>query len=324
MMHSLRKKYFPRAASRQTGVALVQVLLVFAILVTIAAQLGFRQRLTISGTQEMLERGQARAWLYSVEALALAELSRDYESPLPEEYWGEWSDVFDLDPGEATFKLQTLENRYNLNWLHPESGVEEAPAQVTRLLQNQGADTAWVQRLNDWFDRESGAEFEYRVVEPGYRPSFQPLVDASELRLLMPQVIPLSELALDDWATFLPPDSQIYLPSISRALFNALHADLGDEHWAALEAALADGMEAPEDWLAAEVMEPLQGQIPTGWFTLQKQYFLLEAEVTYLNYTLWITSWIYRDPDGNMQVYQRHFIPMDTPPKPEEDETDDE
>lgn len=298
--------------SRQRGVALVQVLLVFAVLVAIATQLGFRQRLTIAGTQQMLEQGQGMAWLYSVESLAQMELVRDFGQPFDDDYWGQWSESFDLDPGEARFRLVPLQGRYNLNWLHPEASRPESREQLQRLLASEGQEEAWAQRLADWFDRASGAEFEYRVVQPGYRPSFSPLVDESELRLLMPDIIPLSELELLEWGTFLPPQAPINIKLASENVIRALHPFMGEPQWQALEQVRSEGLNDPDDWLRHPAMaeEAWSDEVSADWFTTESQYFRLEAEVRYQDHTFYLTSWIYRGLDGSMHVYQRHHMPF--------------
>lgn len=298
--------------SQQRGVALIQVLLIFAVLVAIATQLGYRQRISIAGTQTMLTSGQGDAWLYSLEGLAMTELQRDMETPLDEEYWGEWSQTFDLDPGSAVFRIHALQGRYNLNWLHPSAGVEAAAEQATRLLDTQGLDSAWVQRLSDWFDDSSGAEFEYRIEQPGYRPSFYPLADESELRLMETEIIPLSDFDLANWGTFLPPQSALDLNTIQQEVFLELHDAFTNTEWNALLEARADGLSDIDDWLNMEAMQEFleEQDIPERWFTTEQHYFKIEAEIEYQDRRKSVTSWIYRDSDGNMQVYQRHFLPL--------------
>lgn len=297
---------------RQRGVALIQVLLVFAILVAIAVQLGFRQRLTIAGTQQLLEEGQGKAWLYSVESLAQMELVRDFGQPFDDDYWGEWSESFDLEPGEARFRLTPLQGRYNLNWLHPEADQPDALDQVQRLLASESQEEAWAQRLADWFDHTSGAEFEYRVVQPGYRPSFSPLVDESELRLLMPDIIPLSELEISNWGAFLPTHSAIDITRASENVIRSLHPFMGEPQWQALEQVRSDGLNDPQDWLQHPDMaeEAWIDEVSADWFTTESHYFRLDAEVSYQDHTFYLTSWIYRGLDGSMQVYQRHHMPV--------------
>lgn len=301
----------PGASRRQQqGVALIQVLLVFAVLMALAVHLTWRQQLTISGTQHVLESSQGYAWLHSVEALGRAELKRDHQTTLPASAWGEWSDPFELEPGEAVFRVRPLDGYYNLNWLHDSSGVSAAPAQVQRLLSDQGQEGAWLQRLADWFDRDSGAEFEYRLVEPGYRPSFAPIADASELRLLEPQQQALAPLEIEGWAVFLPAQSRLNLQVVTEPVLRALHPDMGEPQWLALERAREDGLDSVDDWLTREDVAPLREELPAGWFSVRGEYFLLEAEVDYLDQTLHLTSWLRRDEDGAVQVIQRHYLPL--------------
>lgn len=298
----------------QRGVALIQVLLVFALLVTIATQIAFRQGVTIATASYTQDFAQGQSWLMSAEALAMADLAMDYSSPMAADYWGVWSPEYALDPeldiGTAQFRVINLQGRFNINWLHPEAGRPEAQEQLRRLLAAEGQDTAWAGRLADWFDTSSGAEFEYRLVRPGYRPSFLPLVDSSELALLMPQNATLNPLDLGDWGTILPSWASLDLSTASENTVRALHPDLGTEHWQALQSVVDGGMSDVGDWLGLEVMEPFLGILTPDRFTHEGEFYRMEARVRYQERLLYLSSWIHRAPDGTMTVYQRSRLPL--------------
>ncbi|WLD56647.1 type II secretion system minor pseudopilin GspK [Salinispirillum sp. LH 10-3-1] len=299
---------------RQQGVALIQVLLVFALLMAIATQIAFRQGVAIATASYTTEYAQGQSWVQSTESLAKADLAIDFSSPLDPDYWGTWSPEYALDPeldiGTAQFRLLSLQGKFNLNWLHPDANRPEAQEQLQRLLAAEGYEQAWANRIADWFSSVSGAEFEYRLVRPGYRPSFLPLADASELRLLAPQSGALEPLDLGDWGAILPTWSKLDVTSASESAIRALHPDLGTEHWQALQSAIDNGLSSVDDWLGMEEMEPLLGQLKTEWFTHEGEFYRMEARVRYQERLLYLTSWIHRGPDGIMTVYQRSRLPL--------------
>lgn len=298
----------------QRGVALIQVLLIFALVTTLATHIVYRQSLTIATTQYTLQQAQGKAWLYSIEALAMADLALDLGGLSDEETWGEWSPEFALDAeddiGNAQWRIQPLQQRFNLNWLHPDADRPDAQAQLERLLELEGYSPAWAQRAADWMDSRSGAEFEYRLLTPGYRPSFLPLADASELRLLEPQNGTLEPLALGEWGAMLPLWAPLDLARATENMIRALHPDIDQSHWQALEGVRRNGMVGPEDWLGLEIMEPFLEILNPDDFTHEGEFYLMEARVEFLEQLLYLTSWIHRDPSGEMRVYQRHHLPI--------------
>lgn len=298
----------------QQGVALIQVLLIFALVTTLATHIVYRQSLTIATTQYTVLQAQGQAWLYSIEALAMADLALDLGGLGDAESWGEWSPEYALDAetdiGTAVWRIFPLQHRFNLNWLHPDANRPEAQAQLERLLRAEGYSTAWAQRIADWMDSRSAAEFEYRLAAPGYRPSFLPLADPSELRLLEPQNGTLEPLVLAEWGTILPLWAPLDLSRASENIVRALHPDIDMAHWQTLEGVRHNGMAGPEDWLGLEIMEPFLDSLKPENFTHEGEFYLLEARVDFQERLLYLTSWIHRHPSGAMRVYQRSHLPI--------------
>ncbi|MFY0663980.1 MAG: general secretion pathway protein GspK [Natronospirillum sp.] len=304
----------PDSLRKPRGVALIQVLLVFALLMAITTQIAFRQGVAIATASYTIEHAQGQAWVQSTEALAMADLAMDFSAPLAPDYWNEWSPEYPLDPeldiGTAQFRLVPLQGKFNLNWLHTEANRPEAQEQLQRLLAAEGYEQAWAGRIADWFSADSGAEFEYRLVRPGYRPSFNPIADASELRLMVPESGALAPLELGEWGALLPPWSRLDVTSAAESTIRALHPDLGTEHWQALQTAIGNGLQSADDWLGMEVMEPFLGELKSEWFTHEGEFYRMEARVRYQERLLYLTSWIHRGPDGIMTVYQRSRLPL--------------
>ncbi len=298
----------------QRGVALIQVLLIAAVLSAVATQLAYRQQASVRAAIGWFDQRQGLAWLQSTESLGLAELRRHATEPFPAEYWGEWSDPFELEEGgTAVFRLDRLNGRYNLNWLHASAGVEPAAEQVERLLAQNGEDPAWLDRLVGWLNAEQGADLSYRARDPGYRASGIPIAHASELNLLEDQFIPLSDFNEADWAVFLPPSSRLDLAQVSRNMLDAVWPELTDDQWASLEELRGSGnLSTVDDWLSHTTFEEATPP-PAEWFSVGNQYFRFQGVIEFRERLFWQTSWIYRGTSGKLQVMQRHRLPFASP-----------
>ncbi|MHA7878262.1 MAG: type II secretion system minor pseudopilin GspK [Saccharospirillum sp.] len=174
--------------SRESGFALIQVLLVFAILAVVVSRLQYEQRIQVERAYQSLFISQSQSYIDSAEAIARVGLTLDLEQTQTDHFYQDWNQPIGplpLEEGLISLELNDLQGRFNLNWLHPESGFRDGARDgLKRLLIELGLDSALADELYNWFDEDSGAEFNYGDQVPGYTPSFQPMADVSELRLL--------------------------------------------------------------------------------------------------------------------------------------------
>jgi general secretion pathway protein K len=175
---------------RENGIALLQVLLIFALLSIVVAKLQVGQRLNVERAQQSLFYSQATALLDSAEAIARVGLLLDEQNSDTDhlyELWNVSEGVFPLtEPkGLLETELNDLQGRFNINWLSMESSFREtALVSFKQLLTILGSNTEIADELYLWFDQDSGADYFYLDKVPSYAPSYRPMADITELHLL--------------------------------------------------------------------------------------------------------------------------------------------
>ncbi|MBG6246769.1 MULTISPECIES: type II secretion system minor pseudopilin GspK [Symbiopectobacterium] len=187
--------------SRQRGVALLVVLLILALMVTVAASIAERQGKVFMRTDRQLGHQQAKWYALGAEAFVGKVILRDAlttpERTTLSQNWAQHGRQFPVEGGEILGYVQDGLTCFNLNALNKTISDDSTPypAQVFRwLLINLGVDPAQavtiVAAVRDWIDEDSqpmanGAEDEtYMAVPDPYRAANQSMVDISELRMV--------------------------------------------------------------------------------------------------------------------------------------------
>ncbi|MNM44634.1 putative type II secretion system protein K [compost metagenome] len=181
---------------RDSGVALITVLLVVALAATVCAALVTRQQLAIRSTANQLHARQAWQYVRGGEQLAIALLDADRRSGASTDHRGEvWAQrlpAYPVDGGQVQVAIEDLSGRFNLNSVIHEGQVEgDAFARLQRLLVLLQLDSQLAWQLVAWMAPDATpdvirmqAERSYRSRTPMYRAAARPLADVSELRLL--------------------------------------------------------------------------------------------------------------------------------------------
>lgn len=189
---------------RQQGVALLVVLLILALMVTVAASIAERQGKVFTRTDRQLSRQQAKWYALGAEEFVGRIILRDAlntpERTTLTQNWAQRGSQFPVEGSEVLGYVQDGLSCFNLNAIN--QGVDESttvttpyPAQVFRwLLINLGVDPIQAlgitAALRDWIDEDhkltvNGAEDDvYAALPDPYRPANQKMVDVSELRLI--------------------------------------------------------------------------------------------------------------------------------------------
>lgn len=192
--------------SRQRGVALLVVLLILALMVTVAANIAERQGKVFLRTERQLSRQQAKWYALGAEAFVGKVILRDTlttpERTTLTQSWARRGSQFPVEGGEILGQVQDGLSCLNLNAINQgvdyDSTTVSTPytAQVFRwLLINLGTDpvraAAITDALRDWIDEDSqplanGAEdAAYAALSSPIRPANQKMNDISELREVM-------------------------------------------------------------------------------------------------------------------------------------------
>jgi general secretion pathway protein K len=177
----------------QRGAALLMVLVALAMLAGGLAWMVEQGRQEVSGVRLVQQRVQARA----IEKAALAFTEQALKDPVwraSPQFWQALRGQplsYDFAGGKASIRIQDLHRCFNVNSLTGPD-TERAQRQLLYLLGDDMAAERLVQTLMDWLDtdqqaRPQGAENnEYLRLTPPRLAANQPMIDTSELNLLLP------------------------------------------------------------------------------------------------------------------------------------------
>jgi general secretion pathway protein K len=292
------------------GFALIQVLLVFAMLAIIVTHLQYEQRVQIERAYQSLFLSQAQAYIDSAEDIARVGLAldrQDNETDHLNELWNRPPVSFPVDEGVISLEMNDLQGRFNLNALHPDSESREgAETGLKRLLLTLQLDESIADELSDWFDEDSGAEFEYGDQDPPYTPSFQPMADSSELLLL--KSVDRDVLAtLAPYVAALPPDAELNINTAPAEVLMTIAPFLSE---ADAETFVTQRSEEPYESVDGLLSQPVfqvqeeEEAVPllNNRLTVSSDWFSLFTEVTLSGRTLTRISHILRDADSTRIV----------------------
>lgn len=294
----------------ERGFALIQVLLVFALLAVIVARLQYQQHIQISRAYQSLYLSQAQVYVDSAEAIASLGLRLDAEQTQIDSFNEQWNQPlgpFPVDNGLISLELDDLQGRFNVNWLSAAAADPQASTEgFKRLLLELNLEESIADELRDWFDPDSGADFNYSDQDPSYRPSFLPMADISELRLLK-SIDDADYETLAPYVAALGANDPLNINTASAPVVMTLAPFISkDEAEALIEAGGADGYDDVSDFLN----QPLfQENETTALFNEQlsvtSQWFDLYAEVQFGDERLRQISRLNRTEEGSVTVTYR-------------------
>jgi general secretion pathway protein K len=195
-------KYSSSYLRQQRGVALITVLMVFAIASLIATKVLTQKALDTQRIAGMINRTQAHYYALAAEELAMLALKHDLEedqksgNPIVdtlEEPWAGAAIPFEIDNiGNVVIKIVDLNRFYNLNnMLQPDGKVNETELERFRnLLEELDIDPSLAENVQDWLDKDDktdGFDSEsdsYERLEIPYLAANRGFSDVSELRMI--------------------------------------------------------------------------------------------------------------------------------------------
>ncbi len=192
--------------AKQRGVALIIVLMLFAILATITLEIVFRQDRFLTRADNLLQWDKRYQYAMAAEVVAQQGLIDDLEDDrnnnamvddCVEEQWAVQLPPTPYEDAMLSASVQDLQGRFNLNWLITASGDEfirnpRAIAQLTRLIEQTFPGEANASRLAnemaDWLDSNNIVDSVEGAEDPEYRnrrPPNLPAAHESEMRALL-------------------------------------------------------------------------------------------------------------------------------------------
>lgn len=231
----------------QSGLALLMVLMVFALVSVLATAMIEQQSMDIQRTTSRLATQQARAFVWGVESVVRSGMYLDWDdNPDIDHYLEQWAidRTFPMEGGSVFVHIVDAQGLFNLNWLAPAASNHKVwQPRFERLLKNLGLDTTLAATLANWFNKDSQADDLYSRLEVPYRAAYRTCTHISEL-LLLDGMDEDSYLKLEPYITCLPVTTQL---NVNTAVDQVL-ASLGDNF--GLEGATAVITERGEDGIA--------------------------------------------------------------------------
>lgn len=307
-------------AKHQQGVALITIMLVVVIATVLGVSMTTEQHFAINRARTFFDQGIVHQYALGGEELARQILHQDFIDEPSIDHKGEnWAATdlrFDFDQGEVEVLIEDLQSRFNLNSLLKEGGEGRlAKDRLTSLMSEQGLDGTYVDRVLDWIDQNNsvsslGAEdYDYLGLERPYRTANVPMVDISELRLIL-------EMDAEKFGQLLPfvtaiadPNTQININTISPQVLVAIAPGLS---LSAAESIVTDrdangGFQSLNELtgnsnLGAEAAK----NIKTTSLSVQSSFFQVSVRARFQDRYGYLTSIIQRDPtDGTLRVIYR-------------------
>ncbi len=308
----------------QNGLALISVLLIFAIVAVLAGSMIERQGLDIQRSANLQALQQARAYSNGIEYAVRVGLQLDYENTEDVDHLlEEWAQerTFPLSPGMAYIKIFDAQARFNLNSLHPSaSNSAEQLKRFKYLLAELGLDESIASNTASFMNEESQSDDDYLSAEVPYRASYSlfkhpselllvNLVDVDSYRLLMPYI------------STLPITAQLNVNTASNIVLSSLSNDFSiDEANAVISERGEDGFSAVSDfWSLSEISafttnssdeddETSKDLWDKADFSVNSEYFEVFAKVELADRIATVEMLIYRNAEtGEMRTYYRDF-----------------
>jgi general secretion pathway protein K len=273
---------------QQSGVALLTVLLVLALVSITAVNLAEQQQFSVRRSELLIHRQQAKHYLLGAERWSLAILRRDRDAndtDHEDENWAQTPPTLPVIGGYVSGQLSDLQARFNLNnLLDPENNIDERQLQLfSRLLEYLNVPAGIATAVADWLDEDSQLRFPDGAEDSDYLlaaiPSLaanQRFADLSELRLIKGVDNDIYR-RLRPFVSALPGNVPININTASVQLLAALDPGLDEATAQGLvdnrKQQAFDTVEA--FLLATRLPEP---QIKPEDISVSSDYFLLSAE----------------------------------------------
>lgn len=319
----------------QSGLALISVLLIFAIVAVLATAMIDRQSLDIKRSANLQALQQARAYTSGIEYAVRSGLQLDFEAGKEVDHLlEEWAKphTYPLEPGVAEIQIFDAQSRFNLNSLHKTASNRAVQVQrFKNLLAELGVNEAIADNTQRFIDEESLVDNDYLSFEPPYRASYNLFKHPSEL-MLVEGVDREAYRKISPYIATLPVAATINVNTASDKVLAALST-----RWSLADADKVIGgrgekgfTKVDDFWALPEVVEftgsaENQGnnqenneEINTKevWdkadFSVNSQYFEVFSKVTLADRIATVEMLIYRNAEtGKMRTYYRDYSRTD-------------
>lgn len=304
-----------RSSKQSSGVALISVLLIVALVSTIASQMISQHSLTIAHTSQVFNATQAREYAIGAEMFARQLLFEDWfrsrqssDIDTLQENWAEPNAPFEIDKAVLEMTIRDLDGRLNLNGVVGQHGPETMQ-RLKRILNNLSINPNIADAWLDWVDENHevhgfGAEdSEYLAATTPYRTANQLGASISEL-LAITNVGTKEFTALKRHTTVLPTNaSKINVNTAGYEVLRSLSPNVS-----AMDVSnLVDSTREFKDISSVTAQYPSLGGVVSA-LKVESEYFEVQVRVDSRTLRCELTSLLYRDPsNGKIRLLERDF-----------------
>ncbi|MEQ6885069.1 type II secretion system minor pseudopilin GspK [Salicola sp. Rm-C-2C1-2] len=325
----------PARFNGEKGVALIIVLMAFALGSILASGMLSRQSVMIRGATTYLAQNDARSLAFGAEAFARQFLARDLEGSgktqdkdsssgqgetttgqevdHPNEDWARNALTLPVEQGVIEAQINDLRGRLNLNALTEVDGTvnKRQRDRLDRLLRALEIRNVRTETFIDWVDADdqrtggAGAEdSDYMLLDPAYRAADQPFVSVTEVRLL-DGMSEASYQRLRPHITVLPNrDGSLNVNFASPLVIRSLHDRITEGQAESVHETLRESpVEDVEAFLALPEFAGLG--LEADGLGVSTDFFEIAAKVSVSGTVFRMVSKVQRTRDGQVRVLSR-------------------
>lgn len=317
---------------KQSGVALLVVLLVVALVSIIATEMGGRLQLQVKRAANIKDSNQAYWYAMGAEEyaqIAINRLAEEADGVIHnQQTWAQSNLTFPLPGGGIKAELVDMQSCFNLNSLqlptqNNSSEGQQTPADAFhRLLtldQVQApsfdADTLKAS-LVDWLDENNDISNSFGAEDPDYESRTFPYLAANDLMVNKTELRLVNGAKLPWLNKLMPHICVIPGETALKVNVNTLDEEKAPLLAALLGVSIADAnnlisnipYDDKESFLSqSEVAGQALSDSQKEWFDVTTQYFILHTKTSYNNATFAMSSVFQLDESNNVKVIRREF-----------------
>ncbi len=300
--------------NKQTGIALIMVLLVVALVTIMATGIATKQRLSTRRTGNLLHNEQAYMYLLGAEDWAKNILVQDFKDNKTDSFNDNWAiklPPIPVDGGTIQGKIEDLQARFNLNDLLKAGNKDKASITIFRnLLIENNIDTEVTDAIVDWLDANldstipAGAEDGYYLNKKiAYRAANRLMASASEL-VMVKGFNYKSYTKIAPYIVALPIFTPLNVNTAGAMQLSMLSNQISlTEAKDIVKARDKSGYKSVTEFLDQNTLKGKK--INKGLISVKSEYFLLQARSVIGNVRSELYSILYRDTHGKIKVLLR-------------------
>ncbi|WP_163370499.1 type II secretion system minor pseudopilin GspK [Endozoicomonas acroporae] len=306
--------------SRQQGMALIYVLLIFSLMTLMASQILTSLWQQTRKSSHYLDRAQARLYAQGAEQYIALKLEEDIRLDQENgrhvdhlnEQWNLYGSAYDIDDGIIHIKVMDQQSRLNINNLAAtNSYAYQSLLILQNLMRSFSLSPTLAYRIKDWVDKDrevapGGAEdATYLRMIPPYRAASTDMRSLTELDLIA-GLNRESNQQLARELTTLPQVSGININTASRDLLLSLSNELTAlEVDAIIQARSGKGLANITELLQIPELATKATLFQSLPLSFNSRYFSAIIQVKYRQTQYKMHSWFERDISGNVYIIRR-------------------